>query len=95
LFSLLTFARAAQAFALLAGLTLSALPLVGTLGPESALVLSVLLSPWACAVGVRAAVRARDKPVRSATLLSNAIGSSWGLLASPSRWRCSRSTRSA
>jgi hypothetical protein len=75
--------RAALLFATLSGLALCCLPLVGSIGPESALVLSLLLSPWAAACGARFAIAARGKVTRSTGLLARAVGHAWLLLLIP------------
>ncbi|MDB4984907.1 MAG: hypothetical protein JWN04_85 [Myxococcaceae bacterium] len=73
--------RTALAFALLVGVLACALPLTRTLGPESALLLSLTLAPWAAAISSRRAQRAVGKLTGS--LLAETIGSSWLLLALP------------
>ena len=45
--------RWALGFSLCLGLVLCFVPMVSGWGPESAVVLSLLLSPWACALGQR------------------------------------------
>ena len=69
--------RYALGFALLAGLVLCVLPLVGTIGPESALAMAVLLSPWAAATGAARALGARREPLRTGSLLAHTLGMAW------------------
>jgi hypothetical protein len=76
-----SFETLALGFAWLSGLVLCVLPLVGTIGPESALALSVLLVPWAAASGAVSTLRARTARVASSVLLSRAVGRSWLMLA--------------
>lgn len=61
------------------GAGLSALPLLGTLGVESALVLGIVLPPFALSIGVRVVARARLARVqpRAGELLGAAVG--WSL----------------
>ncbi|MDB4974709.1 MAG: hypothetical protein JWN48_3050 [Myxococcaceae bacterium] len=73
--------RSALAFALLIAVLACALPLTRTLGPESALLLSLTLSPWASAVAARRALRSAGK--YTGALLAENIGMSWLLLALP------------
>ncbi len=73
----------ALAFALLLGLVLCALPLVQVLGPESAIVLSLVLSCWSAALGAQLTLRARSHATRTGALLAEAVGGSWLLLAIP------------
>ncbi len=82
LFTLRT-ARWAFAFSLCMGVTLCMLPLVSSWGHESALVLSLLLSPWASALGARMAIRARGRGVRTEALIGEAILGGWLLVAMP------------
>jgi hypothetical protein len=77
----LRFETLALGFAWLSGLVLCVLPLVGTIGPESSLALSVLLSPWAAVAGAVYTLRARSARVASSVLLSRAVGRSWLMLA--------------
>ncbi len=73
----------ALGFALLLGLVLCALPLVRVLGPESAIVLSLVLSCFCSALGARLAIRARQHAVRTGPLLAEAVGAAWLLLCVP------------
>lgn len=75
--------RWALGFSAVVGLTLCALPLAGTLGPESALALALGLTPWASALGAALAVRARTTPQRTGPLLVHAVGAAWLVLAVP------------
>lgn len=75
--------RWALGFSLLSGLVLCAIPLFGTLGPEAALVLGVLLPPWAAAVATRLAMRVQPEHTSSSVLLCWAIGCAWLLLGLP------------
>jgi hypothetical protein len=77
----LTLERAALCFALLIGVLACVLPLTGTFGPESALLLAVSLSPWAGALGARAALRAQGKS--TPTLLFEALCTTASMLAVP------------
>ncbi len=70
-------------FAALVGLGLCSVPLFGTLGPESALVLGVLLPPWAAAIGARSARSAPCRSMPSSRLLCRAVGHGWLLVAVP------------
>jgi tetratricopeptide (TPR) repeat protein len=74
----LRFETLSLGFAWLAGLVL---PLVGTIGPESALAMGVLLSPLAAATGALFALRARSVRISSSLLLSRAVGQAWLSLA--------------
>jgi tetratricopeptide (TPR) repeat protein len=73
--------RWALALAFVLGVVLCLLPLTSTIGPESALVLALLLSPLAALVAVRIGLHAHDKP--SSELLSHAVGLAWLLLTIP------------
>jgi hypothetical protein len=73
--------RAALAFAALLGGVLCFLPLTSVIGPESALVLGVLLSPWSSVVALRLARSDSAEP--NAQLLVQAVGVAWLLLAVP------------
>ncbi len=70
-------------------MALCAIPLFGTLGPEGALVLGVLVPPWAAAIGARLAARAQadarglETKVASSVLLCQAVACAWGLVAVP------------
>lgn len=75
--------RWALGFSALLGLILCALPLVAVLGPESALVLSLVLTPWCCVLGARLAIAARSQSTRTSNLIAEALGGSWLLLALP------------
>jgi len=70
-------------FALVSGVVLCLVPLFGTLGPEGALVLGVLLPPWAAVIGARAAHHAQKHNAPSSILLCHAIGYTWLLVAIP------------
>ncbi|MEY4515598.1 MAG: hypothetical protein RLZZ450_7720, partial [Pseudomonadota bacterium] len=70
---------AARLFALVVGLVACALPLTGTLGPESALLLALTLAPWASVLAARRAHHSAGKP--TGVLLVEAIAESWLLLA--------------
>jgi hypothetical protein len=59
------------------------LPLVSGWGPESALAISLLLSPWCAALGARLALSARGKGLRTGSLLSEAVGASVVLVLVP------------
>jgi len=82
LFSLRT-ARWALGFSLCLGLVLCGTPLVSGWGPESALVLSLVLAPWASALGARLACAARGRGVRTEALVGQAILASWLLVLGP------------
>jgi tetratricopeptide (TPR) repeat protein len=73
--------RWSMALAVVLGLVLCFLPLTSTIGPESALVLALLLSPLAALMGVRIGLSAQGKP--SSELLCEAVGLAWLLLAIP------------
>jgi hypothetical protein len=73
--------RCSLALALVLGLVLCFLPLTSTIGPESALVLALLLSPLAALMAVRIGLSAQGKP--SSELLCEAVGLAWLLLAIP------------
>ena len=77
----LSLERAALIFAASIGLVACVLPLTSTLGPESALLLALSLSPFACAIAARRASHEKDK--LTGTLLAENIGRSWLLLALP------------
>jgi hypothetical protein len=87
--------RWALAFAAAVGGVCAALPLLGTIGPESSLALSLLVSPWAAAAGARLSLRSRG--VASAALLGQALlvgltlaGAGLGVLSLATLWgeRC-------
>jgi tetratricopeptide (TPR) repeat protein len=82
-FSLKT-TKLALAFAVASGLVLAAIPLFGTLGPESALVLGVLIPPWAAALGARSIQRAKAKQTPISEALLESAGSGLLLVAIPS-----------
>jgi tetratricopeptide (TPR) repeat protein len=63
------------------GIVLCFLPLTSTIGPESALLLALLLSPLAALVAVRIGLSAQGAP--SSELLCTAVGLGWLLLAIP------------
>jgi tetratricopeptide (TPR) repeat protein len=73
--------RGALAFAAIVGVVACALPLTGTFGPESALLLSLTLTPWVGGLSARAAQRARGKA--TGLLLPEVIGRGLALLAVP------------
>jgi tetratricopeptide (TPR) repeat protein len=73
--------RASLAFALIVGVVACALPLTGTLGPESALLFALTLCPWVSALAAKRAHASAGVP--TATLLAQAIGTSWLRLALP------------
>src|ERR1700710_149463 len=73
--------RAALVCALLVAILACALPLTRTIGPESALLLALLLAPLAAARAARAAHAALGKPTGS--MLAENIGFSWLLLLVP------------
>ncbi len=77
--------RVALALGALAGLVLAALPLAGTLGPESALVLALLLAPPCAALGAAVVQDARRRGVAepTATLVARALGGAIGVVAVP------------
>ncbi len=70
-------------FALVTGVALCAVPLFGTLGPEGALVLGVLLPPWAAAIAARLTARARSERMPSSVLLCQAVACAWLLVTIP------------
>ncbi|MET0342789.1 MAG: hypothetical protein ABW252_17410 [Polyangiales bacterium] len=73
--------RVALAFAAVIGLVACFTPLLGTYGPESALLLALTLSPWAAGLAAR---DARDAVgVRTESLLARAIVRAWWLLLVP------------
>jgi tetratricopeptide (TPR) repeat protein len=74
LFRLLS-VRIALAFACVLGVALCALPLFSVIGPESALALGLLLSPFSAVVGLRVGLRAQHK--QSSQLLVEVVGLSW------------------
>jgi tetratricopeptide (TPR) repeat protein len=76
--------KVALVFAAVCGLVLATIPLFGTLGPESALVLGVLLPPWAAALSARALQRAKDKDSDVAQALLESVGTAALLVAIPS-----------
>jgi len=67
----------------LTGLVLAAIPLLGTLGVESALVLGLVMPPFAAVVGVRVVDRARRAgvAVEPGALLASAVAASLAALA--------------
>ncbi len=75
--------RWGMGFALLSGLALCFVPLFGTLGPEGAIALGVLLPPWAAVIGARAAHHAQKHNAPSSVLLCQAIAHGWLLVAIP------------
>ncbi|MFT3927591.1 MAG: tetratricopeptide repeat protein [Myxococcales bacterium] len=82
LFTLRT-TRWALGFSLCLGLVLCVTPLVSGWGPESALVLALALSPWACALGARLACAARGRGVRTEALVGQAIFAGWLVVLGP------------
>ena len=73
--------RVALAYAALVGLVACVLPLTRTLGPESALLLALTLTPWIGALSARRA--ALSLGLRTPSLLASNVGRSWLLLALP------------
>jgi len=66
-------------FAVVVGLIACVLPLTGTLGPESALLLALTLAPWASVLAAKRAHDGAGKP--TAILLVESIAAGWRLLA--------------
>lgn len=77
--------RAALLVGAVAGLVLAALPLAGSLGPESALLLALLLAPFAAVFGasVVADARKRGVPVSPTRLAGRALGGALAIVALP------------
>jgi len=75
--------RWALGVATVTGLVLCAIPLFGTLGPEAALVLGVVLPPFAGAVATRITLKSQGRQTASSVLLCRAIACAWMLLALP------------
>ncbi len=76
--------RLAGLVALLTGAVLCALPLFNVIGAESALVISVLLSPFGAAVGARLYLRQlRHGQPRLVTPLFETVLAAWGLVCIP------------
>src|SRR4051812_6837735 len=73
--------RAALVFALLIALLACGLPLTRTLGPESALLLAITLTPWAAALSARRALHPEGKT--TGVLLAENLGRSAVLLLIP------------
>src|SRR5688500_7908267 len=77
--------RAALIFAALVGIGLCFSPLLGVHGPESGLILAVVLPPWAAAIGARlvASVRKAGVAPDTGTLFGAAVIAGLTLLAVP------------
>lgn len=76
--------RLALACSALTGIILCFVPLFGVLGPESALVLGVVLPPFAATVGARRTALARAQGGATAgQLFADAIGMAWLLCLAP------------
>jgi hypothetical protein len=76
--------RVAMALATACGVALAIVPLLGVLGVESALLLGVVLPPFAALCGARVALAARSAPVASgAVLLQRALASGALILLGP------------
>jgi tetratricopeptide (TPR) repeat protein len=76
--------RAALVFGGITGLALSAVPLLGLPGLESALVLGVLLPSFCAVIGARIArVRVNDRAPSSAAVLGSSVGAALIVLAMP------------
>lgn len=73
--------RVALAFAGVLGIALCVLPLLSVIGPESALALGLLLSPFSAVVALRVAMAAQGKP--ASELLIEVVGLSWLILLVP------------
>jgi tetratricopeptide (TPR) repeat protein len=73
--------RIALAYAALVGIVACILPLTGTFGPESALLLALTITPWACALSARHALLARELP--TGLLLPQVLGRGLALLVVP------------
>ena len=83
--------RCGLVFTLLLGIALCLLPLVSVLGPESALCLGLVLSPWALLIGVRMGLSSQGR--RSAPLLVEAVGVGWLLALIPVGLLCLNALR--
>src|SRR5687768_5102681 len=77
--------RVAMLFAALVGIGLSISPLLGVHGPESALVLEVVLPPWAGAIGARLVIDVRRRGIGPdpGTLVGSGVIASLIVLAVP------------
>lgn len=77
--------RAALGAGALGGLVLAALPLAGSLGPESALLLALLLAPFTAVLGASVVADARRRGIRgtSARLAGRALGGALAIVAVP------------
>jgi tetratricopeptide (TPR) repeat protein len=80
LFRLLS-VRVALGFACAFGVVLCALPLFSVIGPESALALGLLITPFAALVALRVGLVAQGKP--TSQLLVEVVGLGWLLMLAP------------
>ncbi len=77
--------RAALGAGTLGGLALAALPLAGSLGPESALLLALLLAPFTAVFGAAVVTDARRRgvPATTSRLAARALGGALAIVAVP------------